>query len=235
MIGNLKRVAKSILSNFPLVSTRIEHRNQSYKINERSVEYAFALKCFSEIYPKKVLDVGTGTTAFPSVLRTCGALVDAIDNIKDYWPSGMINRHYYVKNENILEPAPTNKTYDMITCISVLEHIQEHEVAVQNMSARLKDGGYLCMSFPYTEDCYYQNCYSEIGSTYGQNNPYITQSFSRENVEHWCQQSGLKIIHQHYWKMWTGHVWTVGERITPPQMVEASEKHQICTILLQKI
>ena len=224
-----------ILGNLPSISTRIEYRKQKYKINERSLEYAFALTCFSEIYPKTLLDVGTGTTAFPSVVRTCGAVVDAIDNIRDYWPSGMINRHYYIQNQDILKPIYPKKKYDMITCISVLEHIVDYDKAVQNMVSLLTERGHLCITFPYTEKRYYHNCYDEIGSSYGQDNPYITQSFSRENIHNWCNQLGLKINKQKYWQMWSGKVWTVGDRVTPPKEVSVNENHQISAILFQKI
>jgi ubiquinone/menaquinone biosynthesis C-methylase UbiE len=235
MFKNLKQITKSIISNFPSIFVRIEHRKQKYKINERSVEYAFALKCFSEIYPKTLLDVGTGTTAFPSVLRTCGAVVDAIDNIKDYWPSGMTNRHYYVQNADILETILSRKKYDMVTCISVLEHIMDYDKAMRNMVSLLNDRGHLCITFPYTEERYYHNCYDEVGSSYGQDNPYITQSFSRVNIDNWRNQLGLKINKQQYWQMWTGKVWTVGDRVTPPKRVSVNENHQVSTILFQKV
>ena len=73
--------------------------------NERAVEYKFLFEHLAQVCPKTVLDVGTGKTALPQLIRTCGPLVTAIDNIKDYWPVGMTNRHYHVLDEDILEPT----------------------------------------------------------------------------------------------------------------------------------
>ena len=53
-------------------------------LNERSVELAFLFRKISEYWPKNILDIGTGTTALPFVLRNGGHLVTATDNIKDY-------------------------------------------------------------------------------------------------------------------------------------------------------
>ncbi|HEU5399943.1 MAG TPA: hypothetical protein VFU86_01225, partial [Terriglobales bacterium] len=53
--------------------------------NERSIEYRFALQSLATKRPKTVLDVGTGTTSWPHLLRNCGFVTTAIDNVRDYW------------------------------------------------------------------------------------------------------------------------------------------------------
>lgn len=233
MAAKIKQTIKVLANHWPLIANQIEHRNQKFKINERSVEYAFVFSQCASLAPRTLLDVGTGTTALPSLLRSCGYLVDAIDNKTDYWPNGMINRHFLVHNEDILVEKQVAK-YDMITCISVLEHIEDHLTAVSMMARRLNPGGHICMTFPYTENAYVPNCYDLPGSTYGQDNYYITQSFSRNEVNSWIADNGLVIKEQHYWKFWTGASWTVGERVHPPQQVEKDETHQISCLLLQK-
>ena len=66
-------------------------------INERPIEFSFVFKYLTRFYPKTILDVGTGLTSLPHLMRSCGFMVTAIDNVRDYWPKGMVNRHYYIK------------------------------------------------------------------------------------------------------------------------------------------
>ena len=41
----------------------------------------------------------------PVLLRTCGFIVTAIDNVHDYWPQGMVHRHWAVHHQDIQEPV----------------------------------------------------------------------------------------------------------------------------------
>lgn len=66
------------------------------------MEYGFVFRSVAATCPKSVLDVGTGQTALPSLLRTCGPVVTATDNIKGYWPKGMTNWHYHVIQDDIV-------------------------------------------------------------------------------------------------------------------------------------
>src|ERR1700730_11622696 len=95
-----------------------------FRINERPVEVSFAVPEMNNFPIISVLDVGSGTSCFPSTLAYCGYLVTAIDNIGDYWPRGMYNRHFYVLDEDIRHPRMDRK-FDAVTCISVLEHISQ--------------------------------------------------------------------------------------------------------------
>jgi len=69
--------------------------------NERTVEYRFVLEQLIGRTPCTILDVGTGKTALPALLANCGNRVMAIDNVRDYWQNGMMNRHFPVLDENI--------------------------------------------------------------------------------------------------------------------------------------
>jgi 2-polyprenyl-3-methyl-5-hydroxy-6-metoxy-1,4-benzoquinol methylase len=108
------------------------------------------LKKLTEIYPHNVLDVGTGITSLPQLIRNCGYHVTAIDNIRDYWPTGMVNRHYYVINDDITNTQLVKK-FDLVTCVSVLEHIDKCDDAIRNMFSLLNPEGHLILTFPYTE------------------------------------------------------------------------------------
>jgi len=122
----------------------------------------------------------------------------------------------------------------MITCISVLEHIEDSDRAVRNMFSLLNDGGHLLLTCPYSEDDYVANVYTLPGSSYGQNAPYITQSYSRRELTRWVEENGASIVEQEFWQFWQGKHWTVGDQIIPPERVESTAKHQLSCIHLQK-
>jgi len=41
-------------------------------INERSVEYRYVFKQVTEFAPQTVMDMGTGKTALPALIKACG-------------------------------------------------------------------------------------------------------------------------------------------------------------------
>jgi 2-polyprenyl-3-methyl-5-hydroxy-6-metoxy-1,4-benzoquinol methylase len=170
MMTTLKKVVHSAGHRYYRAVARSEYEAQVYKrINERPIEYRFVFDAIRQVAPERVLDVGTGESALPSLMRTCGPLVTAIDNIRDYWPEGMVNRHFHVKDEDATKAI--SGTYDLITCISVLEHVQEHDAAVRTMLGALNPGGHLVLTFPYNEGRYIENVYQLRGAGYGHEAP----------------------------------------------------------------
>jgi SAM-dependent methyltransferase len=202
-------------------------------INERPVEYRFVFEQLTRAFPKSVLDVGTGKTALPQLMRTCGFMVTAMDNIKDYWPSGMVNRHFHVLDDDIRAPT-LRGPFDFITCISTLEHIREHARAVRMMFSLLRLGGRLVLTFPYNERMYVENVYALPGSIGADKYPFVTQAFSRRQVDEWTSANGAQVVAQEYWRYFDGPFWTIGNRVVPPLRVEPGELHQISCLALQK-
>ncbi len=200
-------------------------------INERPVEYRFVFEQLTQAFPRSVLDVGTGRTALPQLMRTCGFLVTAIDNIRDYWPSGMVNRHYYVLDDDILKPKVSGP-FDFITCISTLEHIRDHARAMRMMFSLLSPGGRLVVTFPYNEQNYVENVYALPGSIGADKYPFVTQAFSRRELDQWTQENGARIVAQEYWCYFDGPYWTIGQRVIPPARVDANDLHQISCVAL---
>ncbi|PDW02031.1 class I SAM-dependent methyltransferase [Candidatus Viridilinea mediisalina] len=234
IVKTLKKYAKQTISYPYNLVCKNEYDNQVFKrFNERAVEYSFVFRQLSRYYPMKILDVGTGTSSLPHLMRSCGFLVSSIDNIKDYWPSGLMNRHYYVINDDITNPKMQSK-FDLITCVSVLEHIKNFDTAVANMLSLLNPNGYLILTFPYTDRIYIENVYKIPGSSYGQNASYICQSFSRENILNWMRDGNGEIVEQEYWRFWDGDFWTAGNQVIPPCRVEKEAKHQISCVLIRK-
>ena len=201
--------------------------------NERAVEYQFVFSSLIHTAANTVLDVGTGDTALPHLLRTCGCHVTAIDNVDDFWPTGMINRHWYVLKDDIREPK-VKGPFDLITCISVIEHIEDHVSAIKGMVSLLAPHGHLVLTTPYTEQRTIPNVYAEPGATYGQDAPYICRSSSRKELTRWLSTTGAEIVVQEYWRFWTGQFWTQGERYLVPEQVTAGEPHQLACLLLRR-
>jgi SAM-dependent methyltransferase len=178
-----------------------EFKSQSFsRLNERPIEYRFVFQSILNVGPGTILDVGTGTSSLPSLMRTCGPVVSAIDNIQDYWPDGMVNRHFYVQHEDATRGISGN--YDMVTCISVLEHVPDHNAAVRNMLQALKPGGHLVLTVPYNENCYVENAYQLPNAGYGKDLPFVCQIYSRNEVNRWL--SGMtEIVWQEYWRVFS--------------------------------
>ncbi len=235
MIKAIKSKIKYLLEQYPQRICRQEYEGQYFtRSNERPVEFAFVFCKLNQIYPRKILDVGSGTTALPHIIRNCGFLVTATDNVRGYWPKGMLNRHYHIIDDDITNTRLNDK-FDFITCISVLEHIEDFNVAVKNMFSLLNPNGHLLLTFPYNEKEYIRNVYELDGSSYGKGNPYITQAFSRDQIDKWIQDYPESIIDQEYWQFWEGDHWTVGKQIIPPKKVRAEDKHQLTCLLIKKI
>lgn len=201
--------------------------------NERPTEFAFAFDCISRIYPKTLLDVGTGTTSFPHLVANCGIRVKAIDYIETYWTFGMSNRHFPVERGDITKPDLKEK-FDMVTCISVLEHIPEHRKAVSGMFGLLNPNGYVVLTFPYNENHYLPDVYRHPDAGYGSDHKFIAQVYSRNEIDEWLQDNNAQIIEQKYYEFFTGEFWTMGDFYYPIRESSREKKHQLTCLLLQK-
>lgn len=201
-------------------------------INERSTEYSFTIKHMSNLCSGNVLDIGPGKSSWPHLLSTCGFNVKAIDKMDGYWNS-YFNRHYKIHNDDITNPTTTEK-FQFATCLSVLEHIPDHRTAIKNIHSLLEKNGYLILTFPYNENIYDKDIYKHPKAGYGQGANFITQVYSRKEINNWLSDTSFEIIEQEYFKVFSGEMWTMGERITPCKKTSSSELHHLTCLLLQK-
>jgi 2-polyprenyl-3-methyl-5-hydroxy-6-metoxy-1,4-benzoquinol methylase len=211
-----------------------EFETQQRKINERPIEFRFVFEQLTRYNPTTVLDVGTGTTALPHLMRNCGFLVTAIDNIRDYWPEGMFNRHFHVRNDDITKTDILER-FDLVTCISVLEHIPSYDTAVKNMLKLLNPGGHLVMTFPFNESDYQEDVFKlpEAPDIF-KNLPYVCQVFCRRDIGRWLSDGGCRLTTQEYWQCYTGELWTFGDFVLPFREMEAGEQSQLTCIVIEK-
>lgn len=234
MLKLARKTVKNLLDSYPKWVCKREFELQAFtRFNERPIEFGFVFRKLGELYPRTVLDVGTGTTALPHLIRNCGCLVTATDNVRDYWPSGMVNRHYHIVEDDITATRLSG-TFDLITCVSVIEHIRKHDIAMRNMFSLLNPNGHLIVTCPYSEESYVSNVYDLPGSSYGIGLPYVTQSYSRTEIERWSRDNNGTICEQEYWQFWEGEYWTVGKQIIPPKQVTAADRHQLTCIHMRK-
>ena len=232
----LKRWIQKVGNIYVWQLCRREYECQAFQgFNERPVELRFVFDQLAKLCPAKVLDVGTGLTALPSLLRTCGCIVTAIDNIHDYWPDGMVNRHFHVIHDDITQTRLTENQFDFVTCISVLEHIPNHDAAVRSMFSLLKPGGHLVLTFPYNECKYVDNVYKLPGSVGEGKFPFVTQVYSRQQIDKWLTENSAKLVAQEYWRFFTGEFWTLGQPLCPPVEVTSTDGHHITCLLFRKI
>lgn len=201
--------------------------------NERPVEFQFVFKHLAKQYPSTVLDVGTGLSSLPHLLFLCGFEVTATDNNGDFWNTDIFNRHVLVEQDDITD-TKLSKHWDFITCVSVLEHIKDHEKAVRNMIKLLNPGGRMVLTFPYNETHYIDDVYRTEGAGYGQNNSYICQVYSRKEIDGWLKDTDCFIVEQEYWKMFHGDFWTYGRQYYPPIQTDKGSKHQLTCLLIGK-
>jgi len=206
---------------------------RSARVNERPVEYAFVFDCLARICPAEVLDVGSGRAGLPHLMATCGLRVTAVDKMDGYWKGQFVNRHYYVAKDDITQ-SKIKKQFDLVTCISVLEHIPDHEAAFRGMFQLLKPGGHLLITCPYNESRYVENVYALPGAGYGQNAAYVCQVYSRNEINAWLKQNPGEIVRQEYYQIFAGDLWTFGGRIHPFKKVAQDEKHHLTCILIRK-
>jgi SAM-dependent methyltransferase len=224
---------KSILNLYPRLVCKREFDRQILHHNERPIEFRFVFEQLGRIYPQTILDIGTGSTALPHLMWNCGFLVTATDNIRDYWTSDVFNRHYHVIDDDITNTRLQQK-FDVVTCISVLEHIEKSEAAIDNMFGLLNPNGHLILSCPYTEHEYVKNVYQLPGSTYGQDAAFICQSYSRKELDNWLARNNGEIVRQEFWQFWEGEFWTVGKQTLPPKQVTVEDRHQLSCLLIRK-
>jgi 2-polyprenyl-3-methyl-5-hydroxy-6-metoxy-1,4-benzoquinol methylase len=124
--------------------------------------------------------------------------------------------------------------FNMITCISVLEHITEPEKAFQSMIELLRPGGHLVLTMPYNETRYVEDVYKLPNYT-GDPQSYPCASYNRAVLSEWLSSSRAKIVKQYYWRMWAGDVWRQHERLPKPERTSAAEPHQLTCLLIQKL
>lgn len=215
-----------------IVELDVEAHGKFRRHNERPVEFAFVFSQIAKLAPKTVLDVGSGDTALPALMANCGCEVTATDNVTDYWPDGMFNRHWMVLDDNISTTALSGP-YDLVTCVSVLEHVVEPSAAVRNM-LKLARNGHLIVTCPFTAGEHVDNCYKQPGANQDYADlPYGGNSYSMQDLDGWLSEYGGSVVEIQFWRGFTGRHWALGTRIAPPHPSTIDGPHNHACILIR--
>jgi SAM-dependent methyltransferase len=212
-----------------------EHKSARTRtwLYERPVECSFVLDSLIRSRALNVLDVGSGTSAFPALLIDCGFNVVASDYQEKYWKQ-FYNRHIYVIKDDITRTRFAPSSFDAITCISVLEHIQEYDLAVAQMVKLLRPSGGLILTFPYTFDMFCENVYDlPEADALSKQFQFIARSFSDQTIQNWITNHHLTIENQIFFRGWEGKFWRTGKQLPFPTIVNKNHANGTC-ILLKK-
>lgn len=119
----------------------------SYKTRYRIIRTLMEMFEFDK---EEVLDVGCGDGAFLKSLRKSypNLSLNGFDISDEIVSKNMDNIHLSTGDLTKDETIP-NKKFDIIICSEVLEHIEDYQKAIINLSKMLKPGGYVFISSPY--------------------------------------------------------------------------------------
>ena len=229
--------SKALLT--PLLKREWRRASSQEPTSARLTEYAVALRWLAERYPSSLVDVGPGPGSWPHLLARAGIAVTAIDNMESpergrflnrHW---FFNRHYYVLRRDIRKPL-LRRQFDCVTCLSVLELVEDHDAAVHGLFSLLKPGGFLILSFPYNDEQFVDNAYHLPGAAYGKNYPFICRQYSRSEVDSWLMANGGQLIASELYRCFTGEFWAAGQRVIPPARVGPDEPHHLACMCIRK-
>jgi hypothetical protein len=123
--------------------------------------------------------------------------------------------------------------YEAITCISVLEHIEHHIRAIQNMAGLLNLGGALILTTPFAYHNPHPNVYTRPDALYGSDAPYACRSSSASELDAWLA-CGFILERRELWQLFTGPVWATGDRCNWRRAETEDEPHQLGCFVFRK-
>jgi SAM-dependent methyltransferase len=147
----------------------------------------------------------------------------------------MFNRYWHVIDEDIRSPSSLRADFDFISCISVIEHIDDAAAAFRSMIALLIPGGHLVLTMPYNETKYVEDVYKLPGGDLGDPQDYCCACYNRAVLDQWLAEAPpARIVRQDYWQFWSGDVWRQGHRLTHSIRTAADRPHQLTCALIRR-
>jgi len=112
----------------------------------RSKKYKNKIKAHSTFH-NTLLDIGCGYGHFLNILKDDFTIYGMdISNYAIKVASKRVDCEY--KQGNLEDPIPFDINFDIITAISVVEHLIDPSKALKNIHAQLNDGGLFCLEIP---------------------------------------------------------------------------------------
>ena len=115
----------------------------------------------------------------------------------------LTHRHWLILDDDI-QRTILQQQFDMVTCVSALEHIQAYDQAVRTTMGLLKPGGHLVITGHYTDAFHVNDCCRVPGADAElAAEPYIGNSYSGEDLRRWLRDGEELIggiLEGVYWK-----------------------------------
>jgi len=175
---------------------------------ERCAELSYIIHEFRPVFNKNLeyLDIGSGKSPLPSFLLkntewniTCldkYEWVDAQYGFAARVKSGDIMQRLHIRKEDLLQASLPEETFDIITCISVIEHFEgdSDQRGMAAIGKYLKRGGICIITAPVNEENpkeYYLER-SIYGAQYGGNPVFYQRHYDEKGIrERLIGPSGL--------------------------------------------
>ena len=127
---------------------KFAQQNNDLEFNElKWFEYAYSLLYSGHRHRGNVLDVGSAKSVFPYYLSHKGYKVTTVDVADSDFRCSMKDKFGVAAIDgDIRDPLSIDGKFDMITALSVVEHIDKDTQAVINLSKLLKPGGVIVIS-----------------------------------------------------------------------------------------
>ncbi|MDO9081991.1 MAG: methyltransferase domain-containing protein [Humidesulfovibrio sp.] len=181
---------------------------------ERVAEYGFVFEALGMAYPQRLLEVGSGVTSLPDLIARGGIDVTAIDVLAG---PAQNNPSYYVLNRDIQYDSFPNE-FQMVTCISVLEHIPLYEAAMKSMVDSLVERGHLVLTIPLNTQEFVPNVYMQPGNHfYKPDCGTLACAYSLTMVRGWQKAFHLAPVLERYYRQYAGEGFGMGEPLPSPQ------------------
>lgn len=150
-----------------VITTNVHEGRDTYSsAMEEAISYnIWILSKFTPYIGSSCLEIGIGHGGFYELLPKCnytGADIDPllVEQARSKNPDG----NYVVVDitDNDFYNKLSNKSFDSVVCINVLEHIEDHQKAIDNLLSVLNTGGYLLLFVPA-----FQSLFSELDTLAG--------------------------------------------------------------------
>ena len=177
MIFNWNTVRNSFINPYPILDeTRLIIKNYLYKILDHN---------------KIVLDIGSSTRSIEYITKKYKSKYIAIDYPN--WNNNYSNALASIKNQSpdiwsdIRRIGIANDSVDIITCIDVLEHINDPQSAFKNMARITKKNGIIILLIPFFMEIH--------GGKFGEDDYF---RYTKSSIKYLFDNNGIKLQKSEY-------------------------------------
>jgi hypothetical protein len=85
----------------------------------------------------------------------------------------------------------------------------------------------LVLTGPCNEERFVEDVQRLTDAGYGWDNAYICRVHSRSTFDVWLADSPAEVLDQSWWQVFTGPLWTQGERLRPPEPSSRGPLHRL--------